>query len=195
MSSRPKCEWYESESEMWACGRAMGQYMGSFPNGFLPRVNDKLGVPIYNETTLFPFGGITPRRSNWVSNDIKKGEPTGPNDEPLPADYGHDARDLPDSWTNRFPIVISDPPYGKHYSKDLYGVEYPKPSSHFSEACRVVKPGGYIVVLDQLVYNLEWAHNDHPVEREQVTCITTGPNMRARVVNLFRKPDSLDMWQ
>jgi len=114
---RPKCEWYESESEMWACGRAMGQYMGSFPNGFLPRVNDSLGIPIYNETVLFPFGGITPRRSNWVSNDIKQGEPTGPNDEPLPADYGYDARDLPDSWTNRFPIVISDPPYGKHTPK------------------------------------------------------------------------------
>ena len=195
MSSRPKCEWYESESEMWVCGRAIGRYMGSFPNGFLPRVNDKLGVPIYNETTLFPFGGITPRRSNWVSNDIKKGEPTGPNDEPLPADYGHDARDLPDSWTNRYPIVVSDPPYGKHYSEDLYGVEYPKPSSHFAEACRVVQPGGYIVVLDQLVYNLDWAHDDHPVEREQVTCITTGPNMRARVVNVFRKPDTLEAWQ
>jgi len=50
-------------------------------------------------------------------------------------------------------------------------------------------------VLDQLVYNLEWEHDDHPVEREKVTCITTGPNMRARVVNVFRKPDSLEAWQ
>ena len=191
---RPRTNWYESEAELWACGRAMGQYLGTFPNGFLPRVN-KLGIPIYNETVLFPFGGITPQRSNWISNDIKQGEETGPNDEPLPADYGHDARDLPDEWTNTFPVVISDPPYGERYSEDLYDVEYPKPSAHFKEATRVVEPGGWVVVLDQLVYNLDWAHPDHRVTREQVAAITTGPGMRARVVNVFRKPQGLGPFQ
>lgn len=191
MNDRPTSEWYESNDELWAAGRAVGQYIGSFPRGFLPRVNDKLGIPIYNETTLFPFGGITPQRSNWISNDIRKDEPTGPNDEPLPADHGYDARDLPQSWTNRFPIVVSDPPYGERYSEDLYGTDYPRPTDHFREACRVVEPGGWVVVLDQLVYNLDWAHDDYPVNRENIVCLTTGPNMRARVVNVFRKPDRL----
>jgi len=194
MTERPQSEWYDSMEDLWVTGRAMGKYVGSFPNGFLPRIS-KYGIPIYNESVLFPFGGITPERDNWVSNDIKKGEPTGPNDEPLPADYGYDARDLPPDWTNYWPIVISDPPYGKNYSEDLYGVEYPGPSDHFAEACRVVEPGGWIVVLDQLVYNLEWAHDDHPVEREHIACLTTGPNMRARVVNIFRKPKGLTEWQ
>jgi len=190
MSQRPQTEWYDSMEDLWATGRAIGSYVGSFPNGFLPRIS-KYGIPIYNEKVLFPFGGITPDRSNWISNDIKKDEPTGPNDEPLPADYGYDARDLPASWTNRFPIVISDPPYGQAYSEDLYGVEYPRPTDHFREACRVVEPGGWVVVLDQLVYNLDWAHDDHPVDREHIACLTTGPNMRARVVNIFRKPNRL----
>jgi len=191
MSNRPTAVWYSSEDELWACGRAMGQYMGSFPNGFLPRVNDSLGLPIYNQDVLFPFGGITPRRENWYTNDIKKDKPTGPNDEPLPADYGYDARDLPNEWTDTWPIVISDPPYGESYSSELYDVEYPRPSDHFAEATRVVEPGGWIVILDQLVYNLEWADEAHRVEREQVSCITTGPGMRARVVNVFRKPNRL----
>jgi len=191
MSDRPQSEWYDSTEELWALGRATGKYLGTFPNGFLPRVNNKLGIPIYNEDVLFTFGGITPRRSNWISNDIKKGEETGPNDEPLPADYGYDARDLPQKWTNRFSVVIADPPYGQAYSEDLYGVDYPRPTDHFREACRVVKPGGWIVVLDQLVYNLDWAHDDHPVTREKIVCITTGPNMRARVCNVFRKPNRI----
>jgi hypothetical protein len=179
---------------MWAAGRATGKYIGSFPRGFLPRIHE-YGIPIYRDKVLFPFGGITPDRENWISNDIKKGEETGPENKPLPADHGHDARDLPDEWTDTFPIVISDPPYGKDYSEDLYGVEYPRPTDHFSEACRVVEPGGWVVILDQLVYNLEWGQDDHPVTREHIACLTTGPNMRARVVNIFRKPNRLSEFQ
>jgi len=187
--------WYSDERELWACGRAMGGYIGSFPNGFLPRLQNKLGLDIYNKTVFFPFGGATPDRDNWVTNDIKKDKPTGPNDEPLPADYGYDARELPSEWTNKFPIIVSDPPYGKVYSEELYDLDYPHPKSHMSESTRVLEPGGYLVILDQLVYNLEWAHDGHRVARESVHAITTGPGMRARAVNVFRKPNRLHDWE
>lgn len=203
---------HEDDATHWACGRAMGAYRGTFPNGFLNRLNDRFGI--YHYETLFPFGGATPTRDNWLINDIRKGEPTGPDDEPLPADTGYDATKLPDGtddvtdWTNQFPVVVSDPPYAEHYAADLYGTEYPRPSAHFAEATRVCEPGGYVLVLDQLVYNLDWAHENHPVERvdvlgvsphpepnENVVSVTTGPGMRIRALNVFRKPETLEGFQ
>jgi hypothetical protein len=166
----------------------MGGYAGSFPRGFLARLQNEIGLPIHTEDVLYPFGGLTPSRDNWHVNDIRGGQATGPNNETLPADTTHDARNLPDEWTNQWPIVISDPPYGEAYSEDLYGVEYPRPAEHLSEASRVVSPGGYVIVLDQLVYNLTWTHDDHELQREEVIPVTTGPGMRARVTNVFRKP-------
>ncbi len=40
--------------------------------------------------------------------------------------------------------VMLDPPYTPHYAKELYGVEYPRPSHLLREAARVVRPGGRI---------------------------------------------------
>lgn len=182
---------HTEDDEQWVCGRPMGGYRGSFPHGFLRRLHEDLGIDIHNQDVLYPFGGLTPRRDNWHVNDIRKGEPTGPDKDPLEADSSYDARDLPDEWTDEWPVVVSDPPYGEGYSEELYDLEYSKPGEHMSEATRVVEPGGHIVILDQLVYNLDWSHKEHPVERETVVTVTTGPGMRARAVNVFRKPERL----
>lgn len=176
-------------TNLWPCGRPMGGYRGKFPHGFLERCNRNWGI--YHYETLFPFGGLTPKRDNWVVNDLRKGEPTGPNEEPLEADTGYDARDLPDEWTNKFDIVVSDPPYAEHYADDLYNVEYPKPSAHMREATRVCKPGGKVLILDQLVYQQDWAHEEHPVRREGIIGVTTGPNQRIRALNVFRVRSTL----
>ncbi len=40
--------------------------------------------------------------------------------------------------------VLIDPPYSAHYARELYGVEYPRPSHLLREAARVVRPGGRI---------------------------------------------------
>jgi hypothetical protein len=40
--------------------------------------------------------------------------------------------------------VLSDPPYSAHYARELYGVDYPRPSHLLREAARVVRPGGRI---------------------------------------------------
>ena len=183
------------EKDQWACGRSVNGYMGGFPNGFLSRVQRQLGVDLENNDVLYPFGGLTPQRENWTVNDLRKGEPTGPDDEPLTCDTGYDARDLPDEWTDKYDVVLSDPPYGKDYASELYDLEFATPKSHMSEATRVVKPGGYVLILDQLVYNLDWSHKDHRVERETVIGVTTGPGMRIRALNVFRKPNTLRDYQ
>lgn len=185
-------EFLVTDRELWACGRAIGHYRGTFPNGFLNRVDDRFGIE--HRDVLFPFGGATESRDNWTVNDIRKGELTGPDNTPLKADTGHDATDLPDAWTDTFDVVLSDPPYAPHYAEDLYGTDYPKPSSHFREASRVCKPGGTVLVLDQLVYNLTWAADDHSLKRDDVIGVTTGPGMRIRALNVFHKPASLDNW-
>lgn len=47
--------------------------------------------------------------------------------------------------------VMLDPPYTKQYSRDLYGVDYPRPSHLLREAARVVRPCGRIAFVHYLV--------------------------------------------
>lgn len=47
--------------------------------------------------------------------------------------------------------VMIDPPYTPQYAKDLYGVEYPRPSHLLAEAARVVRPCGRIAFVHYLV--------------------------------------------
>lgn len=49
--------------------------------------------------------------------------------------------------------VMLDPPYTKHYARDLYGVEYPRPSHLLREAARVVRPGGRLVFVHYITPN------------------------------------------
>jgi SAM-dependent methyltransferase len=49
--------------------------------------------------------------------------------------------------------VMLDPPYTEHYARDLYGVEYPRPSHLLREAARVVRPGGRIAFVHYITPN------------------------------------------
>lgn len=167
-------------TESWACGRAMGQYQGAFPLGFLDRIQENVCDIRNGAKVLFPFGGTTPQRSNWTVNDIN---------EDLDVDTHHDARNLPETWTDKFDVVISDPPYSEHFADEYYDVEYPSPKEHFVEAARCVKPGGYFMILDWLVYQ---NYSPNSLERENVIGVTSGPKQRIRALNIFRKIQSLE---
>lgn len=165
--------------EVWPCGRAMGKYQGAFPLGLLNRIQDNI-CDIKGAKVLYPFGGITPRKDHWTVNDIN---------EDLDVDTHHDARDLPDKWKEEFDVVISDPPYSEHYADEYYDCEYPKPKEHFTEAAKCVRPGGYFLILDWLVYQ---NYRPNKLEREKIIGVTSGPKQRIRALNVFRKYNTLD---
>lgn len=52
-----------------------------------------------------------------------------------------------------FPAALIDPPYSAHYAKELYGVDYPRPSHLLAEAARVVVPGGRVGIVHYIVPN------------------------------------------
>jgi SAM-dependent methyltransferase len=49
--------------------------------------------------------------------------------------------------------AMADPPYNRHYAKDLYGVEYPRPSHLLREIARVVRPGGRFAFVHYITPN------------------------------------------
>lgn len=58
-------------------------------------------------------------------------------------DFIADGRELPFADGSHAAVLI-DPPYSAHYARELYGVDYPRPSHLLREAARVVRPGGRI---------------------------------------------------
>jgi len=183
-------------SDFWACPRPMGSYKGRYPKTFLKRL-DKI-VPLEGKKVLHLFSGSLPTVEDdgyggcQHTVDIKESNnPTHCCDilGNIPIEDGS------------YDLVIPDPPYDYDtktasviYSKKLYGTGMVKPYSFVGEACRLVKPGGYLAILHQLVYfnpesceSRKWLSAYGNWERKATIAITTGPNMRVRALNIFKK--------
>jgi len=89
---------------------------------------------------------------------------------------------------NAFGGVILDPPYSVEYAKDLYGVEYPRPSHLLSEAARVVKPCGKIGILHFLV-----PMPPKGCTVSGVTGVTQGCGYRIRAFTIYEKGQD-ELW-
>lgn len=155
----------------WSCGRPMAKYRGAYPVGFLKRLDDRIGLRNKRVLTLFcgssDFGDTV---------DIK------PEVRPT---FVADCRKILPVESDSYDVVIADPPYDSQnitYSDKLYNEDVVKPYSFVKEAVRVCKVGGYVCILHQLVYK-----TPSGTERFAVIPITTGPNQRIRVLNIFRK--------
>lgn len=86
-----------------------------------------------------------------------------------------------------FPGVLIDPPYTVDYSRDLYGVAYPKPTALLAEAARVVRPCGRIGFLH---FSVPFPPAATRIER--IHGITTGCGYRIRAFTVFvRDQDEL----
>lgn len=173
--------------QFWACSRPKGSYRGIYPGGFLERLDKLIGLK--GKKVLELFGGS----SNY-------GDTVDINPDTNPT-FVADCRKKLLIKTNVYDVVIADPPYDYsvkylvhwggakqetrvdiHYGKRLYNTEMVKPYSFVNEAVRICKPKGFICILHQLVYiTLK------KTERYAVIPITTGPNQRVRVLNIFQK--------
>lgn len=83
--------------------------------------------------------------------------------------------------------VMIDPPYTRHYAKELYGVDYPRPSHLLREAARVVRPGGRIAFVHYIT-----PKPPPGVRFVRAFGLSTGFDMPIRAVSIFeRTPDLL----
>ena len=93
-----------------------------------------------------------------------------------------DGRDLP-LEDGSVAAVLIDPPYTPQYAKDLYGVEYPRPSHLLREAARVVRPSGRIGFVHYLV-----PMPPPGCSFVKVLGLSTGFGFPMRAVTIFEKP-------
>ena len=113
------------------------KYKGGFPLWFEEKILTLYGFDYKNndlkDQVLQMFAGMT-----------KYGFRVDISEETKP-DLLTDCHSLPKEWTDRFDMVILDPPYSNDESRELYKTGKLKPMTYLNEAVRVTKPNGYIV--------------------------------------------------
>lgn len=179
--------------QIWMLHRNCKSYTGAFPEGFISRLNQLLQIKEHHKV-FHVFGGFMQDGYNCDTNDINPD---------IPATYHFDVRKPFPIEDNIYDIVICDPPYDcpvydigfihtsdkkkrVHYGKNLYGTDFVPPYSFIDEVVRITKLGGYICVLHFLVYKIP-----KDCERYTVIPIISGPNLRIRALNIFKKSITL----
>jgi len=119
--------------------RKKNKYIGSFPLHFEKKLLRLLDIDPEKHKILQPFGGMA---EYGIRVDI--------NPETNP-DILADAHNLNMFEDEVFDLVILDPPYNDAYNKRLYGIDKPLYwKKYTSEAVRVLKDGGYLVIYHML---------------------------------------------
>jgi hypothetical protein len=113
---------------------------GMYPRSFIPKILPWLKCARRNVVHVCS-GGLP--RGEGIRVDVR------PEARP---DVLADGRALPFA-DGSVEAVLLDPPYTEHYAKDLYGVDYPRPSHLLREAARVVRPCGRIGFVHYITPN------------------------------------------
>ena len=148
----------------WALPRPIGKYKTRHPDELLNRLEVLIG-PWNRKEILHLFSGISKFKNAKKEVRVDINPEVNPD---LILDLRKDKLPFQD---NSFNIIYADPPY----------YNFP-PYCFVKEAVRVLKPFGFLVILHQLVYKT-------PKNCKRWACISigTGPNMRLRCLNIFRK--------
>ena len=113
--------------DIWCLGSGSG-YPGAFPRGLMPRILQKWN----GEKKIMLFSGSFHDRG-WETLDVK------PEMNPT---YSMDAESLPEDWTEKYDLVMADPPYSEAEAKDLYDLPYFNIAKVINEMARITRGGG-----------------------------------------------------
>lgn len=148
---------------IWACPRPHGKYKWIYPPTLIERLQALIGK-FEGKKILNLFSGSS---ELGVGIDI--------NPEVKPDHLLNLTKDRVPYDDDTFDVVLADPPY-----RDF------KPYSFVDEAVRVLKPDGFLSILHFLAYICP-----RNCERYALIGVTSGPNMRIRALNIFRKVRSI----
>ena len=126
----------------WVMGNTYtvkSSYYGGYPHGYLKRIK-----------ALFPDKqNILHLFSGKVDKDIFNGKTIDINPEHTPDVIG-DAHKLSEYFEDEFDLILADPPYSIE-DCDHYGTTMVKRKTILNECIKVIKKGGHIVWLDQVL--------------------------------------------
>lgn len=163
---------------MWCHRNANTHYTGGYPNGYLQGIEKILGI---EPDALHLFSGTI---NDSLSIDFN------PKQKPrICADAEHIP--LKDNSVNR---IYADPPYDENYTQHYTDLRehQPRTKAKYSayafvkEAARILKPGGFLVILHWLVYK-----SCHGLKFVRIIPVHNGPNHRIRVATILQKPGHL----
>ncbi len=164
---------------VWSCGNNYkgSNYYGSYPNGFLKKI--RVMFPEFElEDTLHLFSGSLGMQDAvafpGVCFDIN------------PKVYPHvvgDATNLSSYFEpEKFSLILADPPYSAEDAKK-YGTSMPNRFKVVKEAYKVLKPGGFLIWMDERLPMYRKAE----LKRVGEILISRSTNHRVRAVFIFQK--------
>ena len=158
----------------WVMGnnyRVKSTYYGGYPAGYLKRI--KALFPD-KESVLHLFSGK-------VDTELFPGKRIDINPDREPDVVG-DAHKLSEYFKEDFDLILADPPYSIE-DCDHYGTIMVKRNTVLKEAYKVLKPGGHLVWLDQVLPQYR------KIELKPVAYIgmVKSTNHRFRVITIFEK--------
>jgi hypothetical protein len=139
---------------------------GAYPHGYLKRINAL--YPIVKKKTLHLFSGSLPDSEDYDKVDFK----TGINAESM-------SSIIPNNF---YELVLADPPYSVE-DCDHYGCCMVKRNVVFNECYKVMKTGGILIWLDQVLPQ----YKKIQFKIEARIGMVKSTNHRYRVITIFKK--------
>ena len=163
--------WIYGVWNIGACYKGTGYY-GNYPHGYMDRISalfpDK-------ENILHLFSGSLPR-GDYTRFDI------GLNPD-AQYDVKGDAQELSEHFEpNTFDIIYADPPYSQKDAEN-YNCKMPNRFKVVKECAKVLKPGGFLVWLDEVLPMYRKAE----FKRFGEIMISRSTNHRVRAVFIFER--------